>query len=182
MFNDNIIYTQTKKRKTGGLRSAYVSFAILHTLPHARTHTFTPFPPCPLTDTLLWDLIGSFQFTTELTAQSNYRHRQFPAHYWGALDFQTATPEGHLSSVTSAAEGCFFCWQAPLLSTCFTKHSVKAACFHTNQVHLKIICPLLVNSRCGTVAPVFQREAVKVLVRRGTKCIQTFALVKLCKH
>lgn len=36
--------------------------------------------PRPLPDAHLWDLIGSFQFTTELTAQSNYRHRQSPAH------------------------------------------------------------------------------------------------------
>jgi len=66
--------------------------------------------------TSLWDLIGSFQFTTELMAQSNYRHRQCLAHHWGAPDFQTATPEVHLSSIT-----CLFCWQAPLLSTCYTK-------------------------------------------------------------
>lgn len=75
-------------------------------------------------------LIGSFQFTTELTARSNYRHRRSPAHYWGALDFQTATPEGHLSSVTPTAEGCSLCWQAQLLRTCLTKRSARGAFSH----------------------------------------------------
>lgn len=80
---------------------------------------------------LLRDLIGSFQFTTELTARSNYRHRRSPAHYWGALDFQTATPVGHLSSITPTAEGCSLCWQAQLLRPCLTKRSASGAGFHT---------------------------------------------------
>lgn len=90
-------------------------------------------------------LIGSFQFTTELTAQSNYRHRRFPAHYWGTLDFQTATPEGHLSSLTPTAEGCSLCWQAQLLRTCLTKRSARGAVFHTKQEHLKVICSQIFN-------------------------------------
>lgn len=84
-----------------------------------------------LLHSLLRDLIGSFQFTTELTARSNYRHRRFPAHYWGALDFQTATPVGHLSSITPTAEGCSLCWQAQLLRPCQTKRSASGAGFHT---------------------------------------------------
>lgn len=80
---------------------------------------------------LLRDLIGSFQFTTELTARSNYRQRRSPAHYWGALDFQTATPVGHLSSITPTAEGGSLCWQAQLLRPCQTKRPASGAGFHT---------------------------------------------------
>ncbi len=95
--------------------SLSLSFPPTHTHTHTHTHTLAH------SYSRLWDLIGSFQFTTELTATCNYRHRQSSAHYWGVLDFQTATPEGRLSSLTSTAEWCLFCWQAPLSSTCYTE-------------------------------------------------------------